>query len=204
MRAAFVPVLSIALLGARAALAQALAPPVGCEVTADSRTGGAIDIVPASRVKGANGPQIVWQPVGSGPTVILWVTYAADEHLRMDNPNGVMIRFRKGQHDADTLAVTVKARNGQAWRFDGKAIVADNAEAAHVAFGMDWPYGRGMLDAVASGQAVTISVEQDGSTLHSETFGLANIEARDNLLAEARSKFIAAAQGPCPAVRPQG
>ena len=175
----------------------------GCEVTVQSRTAGAIDIVPAARLKDAAGPQIVWEPVGTGPSVILWVTYSVDGQMRMDNPNGVLIRFRTlGRRDADTLSVSVKARNGRAWRFDGKTITSDNPESAHISFGLEWPYGRGLLNAIADSQPLTISVEQDGSTLNSESFALSNIAARDSLLAEARNKFQASSQL-CPA-RPRG
>ena len=205
-RAALALGLTLTLL-ATGARAQTPAPPpavAGCEVTVESRTAGAIDIVPASRLKNATGPQIVWQPVGTGPSVILWVTFTPDSQMRMDNPDGVLIRFRTlGRRDADTLSVTVKARNGRAWRFDGKAITSDNPESAHIAFGLEWPYGRGLLNAIADSQPLTIAVEQDGATLNSESFALSNIAARDSLLIEARNKFQAASQAPCPA-RPRG
>jgi hypothetical protein len=182
-----------ALTVASPALAQAppSAPTPKCDVTVQSRTGGAMEIAPA-QAKGATGPQLVWQPVASGPGIQLFVIYPAEGLTRMDEPNGVLIRFRtQSNRGTDMLSVVVTTRGGRAWRFDPPTVVSDSSESAHVAFGLDWPYGRGMLSAIADNQPLTVSVEQDGQTLASDSFALSNIGARDALLAQARGKFQA-------------
>jgi hypothetical protein len=118
----------------------------------------------------------------------------------MDEPSGVMIRFRTHANlNPDTLSVLVQARNGRSWGFDGKVIKSDSDVQAHLAFDLDWPYGRGVISAVADAQPLTISVQQDGVVLETESFGLSNIDARDSLLAEARTKFQALNPASCPA-----
>jgi hypothetical protein len=197
---------------ALAALALAFAGPAGaqtppatppqpkCDVQVQSRTGGAMEIAPAGQVKGVTHPELVWQPVGTGPGVLLFVTYPASGLAQMDEPDGLLIRFRThNNRGADSLSVVVKTRGGRAWRFDPPMVTADSGEQAHVAFGLDWPYGRGVLSAIADSQPLTVSVEQDGQAVASETFILSNIEARDSLLAAARAKFQALDPAVCAA-----
>jgi hypothetical protein len=170
-----------------------------CAVTAQSRTGGAIEIM-ASVPGQAPGAQLVWQPVATGPGVILWITYPASAIARMDEPSGLLIRFRvPANTNLERVSVQVTARNGRAWRFDGKSIKADGADAAQVAFGLDWPYGRGLISAVAEAETLTVSVQSDEANLDKESFALSNIDARDLLLAQARAKFKALGATSCPA-----
>jgi hypothetical protein len=151
-----------------------------------------MEVAPAAAVKGATGPQLIWQPMASGPRVVLFVTYPASALAHMDEPSGVLIRFRAPTgHPVENLSLSVKTRGGRAWRFDGATIVKDSDDWAHVAFGLDWPYGRGVLSAIADAQPLTVSVDQDGQSLASETFALSNIGARDDLLAAVSAKFHA-------------
>jgi len=187
-----------------AANAQPTAPAKTCEIDVGSRTGGVIEVVPASQVKGATAPQVIWQPIATGPGVMLLVTYGEGGLAHMDEPNAVLIRFRTPGARADSLSVSVKARGGRAWRFDGASIVGDGNNQAHIAFGLDWPYGRGVIAAAAEGQPLSVSVEQDGQVLASSAFGLDNIDARDTLLAQARGRFQALDPASCAAAPPAG
>ncbi len=203
MRTVAPAALAIALTLAAAARAQTPPTPATkpCAVSAQSRAGGVIQMV-ASVPGQAAGPQLVWQPIASGPGVVLLVTYAAGAIARMDDPSGVMIRFKVPPGvDLEAMDVSVKARN-RAWRFDSKMIVADGNGAAHVAFGLDWPYGRGLIASVADGQALTIAVETDQATIATGSFVLSNIDARDTLLAQVRAKFQSLGAGACPASAP--
>jgi hypothetical protein len=188
--------LALALGLASAACAQQ-APAKTCGVEAQSRNGGAIQIVPASQIKGATAPHVLWAPVATGPGVILLVTYSDGALTHMDEPSGLMIRFRTPGDRSDSLSLLVKARNGRTWRFDGDSIITDPNNQAHVAFGLDWPYGRGVLAAIADSQPLSISVEQDGQITASAAFGLDNIDARDTLLAQARTRFQTLDQSAC-------
>jgi hypothetical protein len=186
-----------ATFAALAAPALAQTPAARCDVQAQSRIGGAMEVAPAAAIKNATGPQLIWQPMGSGPRVVLFVTYPASALAHMDEPNGVLIRFRiPANHLVESLSLSVKGRDGRAWRFDGATIVKDSDDWAHVAFGLDWPYGRGVLSAIADGQPLAVSVDQDGQSLASESFALSNIDARDSLLADVRAKY-AAVKGAC-------
>jgi hypothetical protein len=176
----------------------------GCEVEVGSRTGGIIQVLPASQVKGAAAPQVIWQPTATGPGVMLLVIYGDGGLTHMDEPNAVLIRFRTPGARADSLSVSVKARGGRAWRFDGASIVSDADNLSHIAFGLDWPYGRGVIAATAEGQPLSVSVEQDGQVLASSAFGLDNIDARDTLLAQARARFQANDPADCRPARPAG
>lgn len=193
---------SLALGSTGAARADQTPPAKACEVQVGSRTGGAIAVVPASQVKGATAPQVIWQPIATGPGVILQITYGDGGLAHMDEPKSVLIRFRTSGARADSLSVSVKARGGRAWRFDSSSIVADPDNQAHITFGLDWPYGRGVIAAAAEGQPLSVSVEQDGQVLASSAFGLDNIDARDTLLAQARARFQAADPAFCVAPRP--
>ena len=122
----------------------------------------------------------------------------------MDEPTALLIRFRTPGARADSLSVSVRARGGRAWRFDGASIVSDPDNQAHIAFGLDWPYGRGVIAAAADGQPLSVSVEQDGQVLASSAFGLDNIDARDTLLAQARTRFQALDPAACPTAAPAG
>ncbi len=135
--------LALGLTGA--AQAEQTPPAKACEVQVGSRTGGAIAVVPASEIKGATAPQVIWQPIATGPGVILLITYGEGGLTHMDEPTSVLIRFRTPGSRADSLSVSVKARGGRAWRFDGSSIVSDASNQAHIAFGLDWPYGRGVI-----------------------------------------------------------
>jgi hypothetical protein len=188
-RIIFAAALAFSLTGA--ASAQQASPPKACIAEADSRNGGAIQVIPAAQVKGATQPQVLWEPIATGPGVILMVTYGDGALAHMDEPSAVLIRFRTPGERADSLSVVVKGRGGRAWRFDGDSIVTDPNSQAHVSFGLDWPYGRGVLAAIADGQPLSISVEQDGQVTASSAFGLDNIDARDTLLAQARARFKA-------------
>ena len=170
--------------------AQAQQPPLAkvCRVQVDSRAAGTIEVSAPSQAIPPAPPRLVWQPVASGPNVMLLIFYGEGALAHMDEPEGLFIRFRTPGARADSLSVQVRSSNGRAWRFDGASIVTEPDNLAHIAFGLDWPYGRGVLAAVAENRSLTISVEQDGQVLNSAGFGLSNIEARDTLLAEARSK----------------
>ncbi|HUO21145.1 MAG TPA: hypothetical protein VMU59_01355 [Caulobacteraceae bacterium] len=171
--------------------------PLPCAAQAQSRTGGVMEIVAAAPGQ-PPGPQLVWQPVATGPGVTLWITYPASALARMDEPNGVLIRFHTPANvNLDTLSVAVKAGNGRAWRFDGKTITAGPNNTGQVAFGLDWPYGRGVISAVAESEPLTVSVEGDDSTLAKESFVLSNIDARDSLLAQTRTRFQALGAAAC-------
>jgi hypothetical protein len=194
--------LALALLLAGAAHAQTAPTPAAkpCAVSAQSRTGGVIQIVASVPGQATTGPQLVWQPVASGPGVILWVTYAASAIAHMDDPSGVMIRFKiPANVNMDEMAVSVATRNGRTWRFTGKTIVADGGNMAHVAFGTDWPYGRGLIAAVADAQPLAVAIQQNETTLATDSFVLSNIDARDTLLAQVRTKFQALGSAACPA-----
>ncbi len=183
------------------AAAQPTPPAKPCTVAVESRMGGFIESIPA---KGAAASQVIWQPIATAPGVVLLVIYGEGALAHMDEPGGVLIRFHTPGDRTDSLSVRVTARNGRAWRFDGAAIVTDPGGQAHLAIGLDWPYGRGVLAAIAEGQSLTISVEQDGQVLSSSGFGLSNIDARDTLLAQARAKVQAADPATCAAAPPAG
>jgi hypothetical protein len=198
-------ILALALAGAGQAqppsLPQPQSPPAAkpCAVTAQSRTAGAIEIM-ASVPGQAPGAQLVWQPIGTGPGVILWITYPASAIAQMDEPSGLLIRFRvPANTNLDRVTVQVTARNGRAWSFNGKSIKADGAQNAQVAFGLDFPYGRGLISSVVEAEALTVTVRSDEATLDKESFSLSNIDARDTLLAQARAKFQALGATACPA-----
>jgi hypothetical protein len=179
----------IAALTATAAQAQAPAPEDKCDIVVQSRTGGLIEVTPA---KASAQGQILWRPVGSGPGLILLVAYPPASLARFAEPSGVVILFQpKDQANPETLSVQVKTRNGRAWRFSGPAI-AFSKDEARIAFGQEWPYGRGLLGAIADGQDLTMAVQENDQTLNQESFSLGNIDARDTLLAQARARFTGA------------
>ncbi|HVY34723.1 MAG TPA: hypothetical protein VG960_09910 [Caulobacteraceae bacterium] len=163
-------------------------PAKACRVEVASRAAGVIEVTAPSQAAHPAPSQVVWQPVASSAGIMLLVFYGEGSLARMDEPNGLLLRFRTPTDRADNLSVQVKDAKGRAWRFDGAAIVAEPGRLAHIAFGLDWPYGRGVLAAIAANQSLAVSVEQDGQVVATGGFGLSNIEARDSLLAEARVK----------------
>ena len=172
----------------RAAQAQPPTPAKICRVEVVSRAAGTIEVTAHAETAHSAPLQVVWQPVASGAGVMLLVFYGEGSLAHMDEPSGLLLRFRTPTDRADNLSVQVKDAKGRAWRFDGAAIVAEPGRLAHIAFGLDWPYGRGVLAAIAANQPLAVSVEQDGQMVASAGFGLSNVDARDSLLAEARVK----------------
>ncbi len=175
------------------AAAQTVPPTVvtgHCDVAADSRIGGAIRILGKAAPGDAN-PQTVWLPTATGGSIGLFVIYTGNNLTRLDEPDGVYIRF-KPQADRSTqgVALVVKTRGGRSWRFEG-AAVQSGPNDSHVTFGLAWPYGRGLLNAIAGNQNLDMSVEQEGRVVATESFALANVAARDILLAQLHTRFLA-------------
>ena len=183
---------AVLLAAATEAQAQPAVPaPSGdkCDIVVQSHTAGLIEVTPA---KASAQGQILWRPVATGPGLILLVAYPPADLARLAEPSGVVILFQpKDQDDPATLSVQVKTKNGRAWRFSGQSIVFAK-DQARIAFGPEWPYGRGLLSAIAENLDLTMAVQDNDQTETQNSFVLGNIDARDTLLAQARARFAGA------------
>ena len=140
----------------------------------------------------ADTPEVLWRPSASGPAVMMLITYRGAGAQRMAEPSEVFIGFKlKADLSPDATTVSVRAPGGRSWLFSGQAIKFGRDGQAEVSFGPDWPYGRGLMAAIANNLSLQVQVQQDGRTISSESFALNNIDGRDTLLAQARTRYAA-------------
>ncbi len=162
---------------------------MSCDMTLQVMAGGTVHVAKldgSRKLPFAIPLQIIWNPPSSGPFVDLTLGYQSDPAIKsFGMPAAGHAQFKPVQWStAKQYEVLVSAEGGAKWRFNS-AEIDFGTDLADVIFRPETPKGKAVLQAIADGKRIEISVSKDKEPFASETFTTATTSLQNEALVEA-------------------